>query len=78
MFDWREMQRWGISESRLPPLSKIYFRDPTLWEQYRWQIAFVASVILIQALLIVGLLYEHRRRNLPKLIRCSEQMSWPE
>ena len=63
MFDWREMQRWGISESRLPPLSKIYFRDPTLWEQYRWQIAFVASVILIQALLIVGLLYEHRRRQ---------------
>ena len=63
-FDWRQMQRWGISESQLPPLSKIYFRDPTLWEQYRWQIAFVASVILIQALLIVGLLYEHRRRQL--------------
>ena len=64
MFDWREMQRWGISESQLPPLSKIYFRDPTLWEQYRWQIVFVASVILIQSLLIVGLLYEHRRRQL--------------
>ena len=64
MFDWREMQRWGISESRLPPLSKIYFRDLTLWEQYLWQIVFVASVILIQAVLIVGLLYEHRRRQL--------------
>src|SRR4029078_12922400 len=63
MFDWRQMQRWGISESRLPPGSKIYFRDPTLWEQYHWQIALIVSVILVQAALIVGLLYEHRRRQ---------------
>ena len=26
-FDWREMQRWGISESRLPPGSEIHFRE---------------------------------------------------
>ena len=26
-FDWRELQRWGISESRLPPGSEIYFRS---------------------------------------------------
>ena len=64
IFDWRQMQRWGISESSLPPGSKIYFRDPTLWEQYRWQIALIASVILIQAALIAGLLYEHRRRQI--------------
>jgi signal transduction histidine kinase len=63
-FDWRQMQRWGISESRLPPGSKIYFRDPTLWEQYQWQIALIVSVILVQAALIVGLLYEHRRRQI--------------
>src|SRR6185437_8649266 len=25
MFDWRQMQHWRISESRLPPGSKIYF-----------------------------------------------------
>jgi signal transduction histidine kinase len=64
MFDWRQMQRWGISESRLPLGSKIYFRDPTLWEQYQWQIVLIASVILIQAALIIGLLYEHRRRQI--------------
>ena len=23
----------------------FYFRDPTLWEMYRWQILLVASVI---------------------------------
>ena len=34
-FDWREMQRWRISENRLLPGSEILFRDPTVWEQYR-------------------------------------------
>ena len=26
VFDWRQMQRWGISERRLPPGSQIEFR----------------------------------------------------
>jgi signal transduction histidine kinase len=62
VFDWREMQRWGISESRLPQGSKIYFRDPTAWDQYRLQILLVCGVILLQGVLISGLLLERRRR----------------
>jgi signal transduction histidine kinase len=62
-FDWREMQRWGISESRLPPGSEIYFREPTTWEQYRWQIMLVAVALLGQSLLIAGLFYERRGRR---------------
>jgi len=30
-FDWRQLQRWHISEQRLPPNSEIYFREPGLW-----------------------------------------------
>jgi hypothetical protein len=30
--DWREMQRWNVSESNLPPGSEILFREPGLWE----------------------------------------------
>jgi len=63
MFDWREMQRWGISESRLPPGSTIYFRDPTLWERYRLQIIVVSAVILLQTALILWLLSEQRERR---------------
>jgi signal transduction histidine kinase len=63
-YDWREMQRWGISESSLPPGSQIYFRDPTAWERYHWQIVSIAAALLLQTLLIIGLFYErHRRRN---------------
>jgi signal transduction histidine kinase len=67
MFDWRQMQRWGISESQLPLGSKIYFRDPTVWEKYQWQILLIIAVILTQAALIIGLLYEHRRRHLAEV-----------
>ena len=62
-FDWREMQRWGISESRLPPGSEILFREPTAWEKYRWQMLVIGVVLFFQTALIIGLLNEHRRRR---------------
>jgi signal transduction histidine kinase len=63
VFDWRELQRWGVNERDLPPRSEILFRPPSAWEQYRWQILLGAAVILTQTLLILGLLYEHQRRR---------------
>ena len=57
------MQRWGISESHLPPGSEIYFRDPTLWDQYRGYILASLLAILLQAALICWLIYEHCRRH---------------
>ena len=62
MFDWRALQRWGISESRLPPGSVVQFRELTIWQSYRWQIIAVAVVCLTQTLLISGLLVQRRRR----------------
>jgi len=62
-FDWRQMQRWGISKSRLPLGSQILFREPTAWEKYRWQIVLAGIVFLAQTGLISGLLHEHRRRR---------------
>jgi hypothetical protein len=66
-FDWREMRRWGISEHRLPPGSEIYFRDPSLWDQYRGQILTVSGALLAQAALICWLIFEHRRRHLAEI-----------
>ena len=63
IFDWRQMQRWGIAESGLPPGSAIAFREPTIWERYWWQVVLTVTIILVQAGLIFVLLTEHRRRQ---------------
>ena len=67
IFDWRQLQRWGISDSNLPARSTTYFRESSVWERYTWQIAFISTVILIQAGLISLLLQEHRRRQLAEV-----------
>jgi signal transduction histidine kinase len=66
-FDWREMQRWGIPESRLPPGSEIHFRAPTAWEQYRRQILALFALFLLQNALIGWLIYERRLRHLAEV-----------
>lgn len=63
VFDWRQMKRWGIPEGKLPPGSEIRFREPSAWERYQWQIVVVTAVMLFQSVLIIGLLYQHRRRR---------------
>jgi signal transduction histidine kinase len=63
-YDWRQLQRWNISESRLPPGSEILFREPTVWERFRWQMIAICAVLLLQGFTIAGLLYEDRRRRL--------------
>ena len=66
-YDWRELQRWGISESRLPPGSEVLFRELPLWEIYHWQMLLIAAVILVQAGLISGLLHERRLRQIAEV-----------
>jgi signal transduction histidine kinase/DNA-binding response OmpR family regulator len=61
MFDWRELRRWGIDERRLPPGSLIRFREPTMWQQYKWRIVGAFVLFALQALLIGGLLVQRRR-----------------
>ncbi len=67
IFNWKQMQRWSINESRLPPGSEVLFREPTLWERYSWQIALITAVILLQGGLISALLRERRRRRLAEV-----------
>jgi C4-dicarboxylate-specific signal transduction histidine kinase len=57
------LRRWGIAESRLPPGSIVQFREPTVWEQYRWQIMLAGAIMLAQTLLIAYVLFQNRRRR---------------
>lgn len=66
-FDWRELQRWSINRSDLPPGSTIRFRQPSVWERFHEQILSALGLILLQAVLIAALLHERRRRRLAEI-----------
>jgi signal transduction histidine kinase len=63
IFDWRELQRWRIPESRLPANSVVLFRAPSPWQEYRGAVLTALGVMAVQFLLIFGLLYERRARH---------------
>jgi signal transduction histidine kinase len=63
-YDWRQMQRWGVSEHDLPPGSVVFFKALSLWETYHWQVLAVCTLLLLQAILITLLTLERRHRHL--------------
>jgi signal transduction histidine kinase len=63
VFDGRELKRWGIAESRLPPGSVVRYRGPSLWSEHRATVLVAAGALVLQALLIIGLLLERRARQ---------------
>ena len=74
MFDWRELKRWKIDESALPPGSIVRFKETSLWEVYRWWVIGTFSFICLQTLLIALLLnnIDKRRRAEGNLKRSQE------
>jgi signal transduction histidine kinase len=62
-FDWRELERWDIPESRLPPGSVVLYRAPSLWSEYRLTVLSAVGALIVQSILIVGLLYQRRARQ---------------
>jgi signal transduction histidine kinase/ABC-type uncharacterized transport system substrate-binding protein len=71
--DWRALQRWNIDVTRLPANADIRFRQPTAWDLYRGYIVAAGSLVVVQALLILGLLAQRaRRRTAEAIIRSRE------
>lgn len=62
-FDWRQLQRWHVSESQLPQGSVVRFRDRSLWQRYRWYILGALGIMAAQAATIMGLLVHRARRR---------------
>jgi signal transduction histidine kinase len=62
--DWRQLRRWGISESAVPEGARLLFKEPTVWERYKVYVLGTIAVLLAQTFLIVGLLVQRRRRRL--------------
>src|SRR5271166_6394036 len=72
--DWRQLRRWNISESALPPGAIVLHRQPTVWKSYKKYILTGVAVIICQALLIAGLLWQRARsRKTDLALRESEK-----
>ena len=63
MVDWRQLRRWGIGEKRLPAGTVVRFREPSLWDSYKWYIISGISLIILEAALITALLWHRTRRR---------------
>jgi signal transduction histidine kinase len=61
--DWRQLRRWGISETRVPAGTVIKFREPSAWDRYGSYILAAVLLLLAQSGLIAGLLIQSRRRQ---------------
>ncbi len=73
-FDWRQLRRWNISETRLPPNSTILFRELGPWELYRSYIIGGILIMAVQSALIAGLVVQRiRRRRTELALRESER-----
>jgi signal transduction histidine kinase len=63
LLDDRVLTRFGIPASRIPPGSRILFREPQLWDRYWPQILTGVAVLVIQAALIAALVAQSQRRR---------------
>ncbi len=63
VYDSRELARWDIPASRLPPGSEVRFTPPSIWEEHRTAVVATATAIAMQALLIMALLVQRVRRR---------------
>jgi len=61
--DWRQLGRWNIPETRVPPGTIVRFKLPTLWDRYAAVIVGMAVLFLAQTILIGALLVQRARRR---------------
>jgi PAS domain S-box-containing protein len=63
IFDSRALQRWKIRESSLPAGSIILNRQPGLWDSYKFYILGAVLLCSLQAVLILGLLWQRSKKR---------------
>jgi signal transduction histidine kinase len=60
-FDARELARFSIPDERLPAGSVVEFQPLSLWREHQATMIAVIAVVLMQAMLILALIRQHRR-----------------
>ncbi len=73
MFDWRQLQRWGISERKLPAGSVVLYRQGGVWELYRVYLVGGGLVLVLQTSLIAALMLQRARQQRTELTLLESQ-----
>jgi len=63
VYDWRELRRWGIPESRLPKDSIFINKELSLFERYKIYVIATLVFLIFQTVLIIFLIEMNRRRK---------------
>jgi len=70
LYDGRELARWKIPETAVPPGSAILYREPSLWVTHRRGILGIFTILAVQSVLIAALLlHRSRRRSAERALR---------
>jgi signal transduction histidine kinase len=72
--DWRQLRRFGLSESRLPPGTEVLYREPTAWQRHRTVVLPTLGIIVAELFLIGTLLVERRRRKVAQKAADEQQL----
>ncbi len=71
--DWRQLQRRGLDQSRLPSGSVLDFRELSAWERYPGRIVAAITIIVFQTAMIVVLVVQFRQRRIAEQLRLASQ-----
>jgi signal transduction histidine kinase len=63
LVDWRQLRRWGVRKSQLPPGSIVRFEPPSFWRQHLLLVVTTGILFLLQSGLILALVLQSRRRR---------------
>ena len=73
LFDWRELQRWNLDQSKLPPGSTVLFRQPAPWERYNRPLVTGLLIFVSLSLLTIYLIFKQKQLNRAR--KTQEQLS---
>jgi PAS domain S-box-containing protein len=63
MFDWEQLERWGMNASALPSDAIILNKPVTAWERYKVYIIATVFFCLAETALIIFLMVQRRRKK---------------
>jgi PAS domain S-box-containing protein len=69
LYDWRELKRWNMNESRLPSGSIVINRPVSLWMQYKGYIILIVAILLVLLFMIATLLLQKYRKEMTDMAR---------